>query len=173
MFVFQVLRHKFTCKQQPFWAVTTFNISNTDESKWVTLPQPDNSISFFECIKNESEKFWSNTLPNKSIYGFQIQQDTKWRPRLSDRELQRFENACGFPFPTPLRNFYKTMNGLTKQGINLYGNNGTPHTYRSVFYSFPDDMQLIQDQIDWIYEATSIKKEDLQSLGVSRIFPVY
>jgi hypothetical protein len=140
---------------------------------WVKLPEPDDSISFFEAIKSESEKFWADTLPSKGIYGFQIQQDSKWRPGLSDTELQEFEKAVGFSFPTSLWNLYKTMNGLTKPGINLYGSSGIPPTFRPVFYSYPDNLPLIKAQIDWIYEATSIKKEDLESLEVSRIFPVF
>ena len=154
--------------------MAAFNLfKKKDNIDWVTLPQPDDSISFFETIKNESEIFWADISPNKGIYGFQIQQDSKWRQGLSDTKLQEFENSIGFSFPTPLRNFYKTMNGLTKQGINLYGNDGTPPALRSVFYSYPGDIQLIQEQVDWIYEATSVKKEDLENLEVSRIFPVY
>jgi len=34
-----------------------------------------------------------DTSPNKSIYGFQIQQGTKWRQGLSDTELHEFENS--------------------------------------------------------------------------------
>ena len=151
----------------------SFNLFKKDKIDWVTLPQPDDSISFFETIKKESEIFWTDTSPNKSIYGFQIQQDTKWKQGLSDTELNEFEKAFDFSFPTPLRNFFKTMNGLTKQGVNLYGNDGTLYTFRSVFYSYPDDMQLIQEQIDGIYGATSVNKQDLESLEVSRIFPVY
>ena len=153
--------------------MTAFNLFKKDKIDWVTLPQPDDSISFFETIKRESEKFWMDTSPNKSIYGFQIQQSTKWRQGLSDTELKEFENSIGFSFPTPLRNFYKTMNGLTKQGISLYGNDGTPSTLRPVFYSYPDDTQLIKEQIDWIYEATSVKKKYLENVEVSRIFPIY
>ena len=154
--------------------MAAFNLfKKKDSIDWVTLPQPDDSASFFETIKKESESFWANTSPNKSIYGFQIQQDSKWQQGLTDIELQEFENSFGFSFPTSLRNFYKTMNGLTKQGLNLYGNDGTPNAFRSVFYTYPDDIQLIQEQIDWIYEATSVKKEDLEHLEVSRIFPVY
>ena len=74
---------------------------------------------------------------------------------------------------SPLWNFYKTMNGLTKPGINLYGNSGTPPAFRPVFYSYPDDLQLIKKNIDWIYEATSVRREELEGLGVSRIFPVF
>ncbi|MCO5238380.1 MAG: SMI1/KNR4 family protein [Chitinophagaceae bacterium] len=154
--------------------MAAFNLfRKKDNIDWVTLPQPDDTVSFFETVKKESEIFWADTSPNKGIYGFQIQQDSKWRQGLNDTELQEFENSIGFSFPTPLRNFYKTMNGLTKQGINLYGNNGTQPAFRSVFYSYPDDLKLIQEQIEWIYEATSVKKEDLESLNVSRIFPVY
>jgi hypothetical protein len=121
--------------------MAAFNLFKKKENiDWVTLPQPDDSLSFFETIKKESEIFWNDTNPNKSNYGFQIQQDTKWREGLTDTELQEFENSFGFSFPTPLLNFYKTMNGSTKQGINIYGNDGTPHAFRSVFYSYPDDI---------------------------------
>ena len=154
--------------------MAAFNLfKKKDNIDWVTLPEPDDSISFFEIIKSESEKFWVDTSLNKGIYGFQIQQDSKWRHELSDTELQAFENCLGFSFPTPLRNFYKTMNGLTKQGINLYGNDRTQPTLRSVFYSYPDDLNLIQDQIDWIYQGIFVKREDIEHLGASKIFPIY
>ncbi len=153
--------------------MTAFNLFKKDNIDWITLPEPNDSLTFFEAIKKKSEIFWADTIPNKGVYGFQIQQDTKWRQGLNNTELQEFENTIGFSFPIPLRNFYKTMNGLTKQGINLYGNDGMPSAFRSVFYSFPDDIQLIQEQIGWIYEATSVKKEDVENLELSRIFPVY
>ncbi len=101
--------------------MAAFNLFKRKKIDWVTLPQPDDSISFFETIKKESEIFWADTSPNKGIYGFQTQQDSKWRQGLSNAQLQEFENSIGFSFPTPLWSFYKTMNGLTKKGINLYG----------------------------------------------------
>jgi len=149
------------------------NIFKKDEPDWITLPQPDDSISFFETIKLKSEKYWADILPSRHIYGFQVQKDTKWRPGLSDNEITDFENSMGFTFPNPLRNFYKEMNGLTKKGINLYGDDGTVYAFRSLFYSYPEDMPLIQEQIDWIYEATSITRQHLAELGVSKIFPIY
>lgn len=153
--------------------MAAFNLFKRDKIDWVTLPEPDDSLSFFKTIKTESEKFWIDAFPNKGVYGFQIQQGTTWRPGLSDTELQEFEKAVGFTFSSPLHNFYKTMNGLTKPGINLYGNSGTPPAFLPLFYSYPDDLQLIHDQTNWIYEATSVRKEDLEGLEVSRIFPVY
>src|SRR5687768_13373501 len=134
--------------------MASFNLfKKRDNIDWVTLPAPDDLTFLFETIKLKSEMFWIDTSLNKRIYGFQIAQATKWRKGLNNRELEEFENCLGFSFPTPLRNFYKTMNGLTNPGINLYGNDGTPPTSRAVFYSYPDDLNLIQDQIDTICEA--------------------
>lgn len=139
----------------------------------ITFPPPDDSISFFETIKIESENLWGHTALNKRSYGFQIQPGTKWQQGLNTEDLLEFENHLGFSLPMPLQNFYKTMNGHTKPGINIYGNDGTAPAFRPVFYSYPDDIQLIQEQIDWIYEATSVKQQDLENLEISRIFPVY
>ena len=124
-------------------------------------------------MKNESEKFWHDIVPNKHVYGYQVQQGCKWRPGLNDNEIQEFEKSMNMPFPESLRNFYKAMNGLTKQGINVYGNSGTPPTFRPFFYSYPDDLELIKEQINSIYDSISVKKEDLENLNISRIFPVY
>jgi len=143
-----------------------------EKPPFVTLPPPNNSLSFFESIKRESEIYWAETKPSLGISGFQIQQHTIWREGLNEVGLREFERAINMVFPTPLRNFYSVMNGLTKAGINLYGNNGTPFSYRPVFYSYPDDIALINEQIDWIYEATSVNKELLGN-SISRIFPIY
>ena len=79
----------------------------------------------------------------------------------------------GFSFPAPLWNFYKTMNGLTKPGSNLYGNDGTLPVFRPLFYAFPDNIPLIKEQIECIYAATCIKEKELKGLGISKIFPVF
>jgi hypothetical protein len=152
--------------------MTAFNLFKRTKIDWVTLPDPDDSISFFETIKTESEKFWADTLPNEKLYGFQIQQGTKWKQGLNDTQLKEFENVLGVSLPTPLRNFYQTMNGLTKKGINVFGNDGTAPTYHPIFYSFPDDIDLIHEQIDWVCEATDIDRKDLNDLQVSRLVPI-
>lgn len=153
--------------------MSIFNKFKRTGIKWVTLPQPDDSIQFFQIIKEESEKYWTETSPNNDIYGFQIQQGTKWRQGLKEDDLKEFEKTMGFSFPTPLRDYYKTMNGLTKKGVNVYGKDGTTYSYRSVFYSYPDDVILIKEYIKWIYEATSVKEDELKNAGISRIFPIY
>ena len=153
--------------------MSIFNFFKKQEPDWVTLPKPDDSIAFFETIKLESEKFWLDAFVDKRLYGFQIQPGTKWRPGLTDKQIEEFERVMGVSFPTPLRNFYMTMNGLTKPGINVYGNTGTPPAYQSVLYSFPEDINVITEKIEWIYEATCVKEIDLKGLGISKIFPVF
>ncbi len=143
------------------------------EFNYVRLPFPDDSLSYFEGLKTVSELYWEETTPNNSIYGYQIMQHSKWRPGLHDEEILNFEKALGLPFPNALRNFYKTMNGLTKPGINIYGNDGTPFAYYPLFYSYPEDLELIKERIEWIYSANTITKEQLEVSGISRIFPIY
>ena len=67
---------------------------------FITLPTPDNTISYFQTIKNLSEEYWSITQPNKNVYGFQIQENTIWKPGLSDTDLQKFQDVIGFHFPS-------------------------------------------------------------------------
>ena len=138
----------------------------------ITLPTPDNTIYYFQTIKNLSEQYWSVTQPNKNIYGFQIQENTIWNPGLSDADLQEFQDAIGFTFPEPLKNFYKVMNGLSKPGINLYGSDGTKPILNPVFYSYPKDLEEIKNLIKWIYDANLVLENDLSELNISRIFPV-
>lgn len=139
---------------------------------FMNLPSPDDSLSFFEHIKKESERYWIETSPNLDVYGHQIQQGSKWKPGLTDLQISAFENDLGFVFPQPLKDFYKTMNGLNKPGVNVYGSDGHPLSYTPVFYSFPDDLSIIKNKIDWIYEATSVTEVYLQQNDISRIFPV-
>jgi hypothetical protein len=150
-----------------------FQVFKKHEPEFIKLPQPDDSISFFETIKIESEKYWEETTINTGIYGFQIQPYSKWKPGLNDKALLEFEEALGFKFPLPLWNFYKTMNGLTQPGINIYGNDSTSAAFRPVFYSYPEDLNVINEYINWILEANNITKDELDNQGISQIFPVF
>ncbi|RVU00520.1 SMI1/KNR4 family protein [Mucilaginibacter limnophilus] len=143
-----------------------------DKIDFITLPAPDNTTLYFQQIKILSEQYWSVNQPNENIYGFQIQQNTIWKPGLSDADLLRFQNIIGFVFPEPLKNFYKVMNGLSKPGINLYGNDGTTPTFSPVFYSYPQDINSIKELIKWFLEANLISKNEMLQLKVSRIFPI-
>src|SRR5688572_18202983 len=135
----------------------------------MTLPPPSDDADFFITIKELSNKFWETASINQVIYGFQIQRGTKWKEGLTNKQLQEFESILGFTFPNPLRNYYTTMNGLDKPGINIYGNSGHSYTYRPVFYSYPGDLRIIKEYIDSIFEANQTDEEKLKSIGASRV----
>ena len=133
----------------------------------------DTKISSFEKIKTLSEEKWKN-LELEECWGFQIQKNSKWKDGLSENELNEFENQLGFKFPESLKNFYRTMNGLNKPGINISGNlkNEIP-TFRSTFYSFPNDLELIKEKIDWILDSNNITEQDLIDGKAPFIFPFF
>ena len=95
--------------------------------------------------------------------GIKFSQNQSGKKGLSEEQLQEFEKVMGFEFPLPLRNFYLTMNGLDKPCINVYGNSGEDAAFQPIFYSFPDDLDLIKENIDWIYKKN---KTDLHLLWI-------
>jgi hypothetical protein len=136
------------------------------------LPKPVNTLEYFEQIKILSEKQWKQIKIDKSLFGFQIQPNSKWKKGLSETEIKDFEKEMGFEFPSPLRNFYLTMNGLDKKAINVYGDSGEAAELYPLFYSFPDDLEIIKEKIDWIYKQNKIDAAKMQKQKISRIFPV-
>lgn len=137
------------------------------------LPKPDNSIAFFESLKQESEKYWSFKSLDHSIYGFQVQPFSKWKPGLDEQQLIEFEKTIGFEFPGDLKNFYRTMNGLDLPGINIHGGQPISNSFEYLFYSYPDQLSAIKSVVEWIYHENGIKEKELRPQGASRIFPIY
>ena len=104
----------------------------------------DNSVSSFEFIKQQSEQYWEH-IELKICWGFQIQEGSKWKKGLSEQQLLDFQRELGMTFPESLKNFYRTMNGLDKPGIN--NNGGEEETeYGPTFYSYPDDISAIKNK---------------------------
>lgn len=134
------------------------------------LPWPDDSVTFFEAFKHVSEQYWETVVLDPETYGYQIQPGSKWKKGLTNTELFTFEKEVGFSFPEPLKNFYRVMNGLDRPGIYIADNK---IDYQPQFYSFPDDLDLLRNMINWIYDANSVNADGLLSSGISRIFPVY
>ncbi|HTL82757.1 MAG TPA: SMI1/KNR4 family protein [Bacteroidia bacterium] len=144
-----------------------------DNPDKITLPLPSDDPAFFTALKELSEEFWEAIEIDNGLYGFQIQPGSKWKKGLTDEEIAAFEKELGTKFPSSLRNFYKTMNGLDKQGINVYGDSGEPHAFYPVFYSYPEDLEIIKEYIAWIFEANQTDEQKLKLAGASRIFPVF
>ena len=149
-----------------------FKIFKSNKPDWLELPQPDDSIDYFLKIKKISDQYWSDLSINNTIYGFQVQFDSKWRSGLSEEQINNFENEVGIPFPTSLRNYYKSMNGLTKPGINVFASDGNIPAYHPIYYSYPDDIKIILEMIAWIYDENKVNKEILAQNNISRIFPI-
>ncbi|CAN5304051.1 hypothetical protein BH09BAC5_BH09BAC5_23350 [soil metagenome] len=139
----------------------------------VHLPKPVQTIEYFERVKALSEKLWKQIKIDHSYFGFQIQPLSKWKKGLTENELNQFEIEMGFIFPLPLRNFYLTMNGIDKKAINVYGDSDEPSEFQVVLYSFPEDLALIKEKIDWIYKENKTNLVNLKKIKASRIFPVY
>jgi hypothetical protein len=129
-------------------------------------------INTFTEIKKLTEELWEKkTLAE--IYGYQFQPKTKWKPGLSDGEIAAFEKAAGFEFPEILRDYYTVMNGIDKESVNIYGNNGYAYTYSKMLYSYPEDIKLLEDLTQMIYDENYIEKDHIGERNISRIFPVY
>ena len=145
-----------------------FKIIKTPVS--IKIPTPDDEMTFFEDFKKISELYWDKIQLKAGVYGYQIQCGSRWKKGLEDAELLKFEEAMGYPFPEPLKRFYSNMNGLDRPEINI---SGESPVFEPKFYSFPDDLDLIMEMIDWIYKRNSISHSEILTSGISWIFPVY
>ncbi|WP_379968156.1 SMI1/KNR4 family protein [Epilithonimonas sp. UC225_85] len=126
----------------------------------------DNSLESFELIKQKSEAHWLKKELDV-CWGYQIQKGTTWRKGLSEKELEDFQNLINIKFPQSLKNFYLTMNGLDKLGINVNGGEEKP-TFYPTFYSYPEDIAIIKEQIEiaFSYNSQELAKN-------TKIFPYF
>lgn len=126
----------------------------------------ETSIESFELIKQRSEEYWRNKELDL-CWGYQIQKNTTWRKGLSEKELDNFQSVLNIKFSQSLKNFYLTMNGLDKPGININGGESKP-SFHPTFYSYPEDIPIIQDQIEiaFSYNTKELTKN-------SKIFPYF
>jgi hypothetical protein len=171
-----VLRIKFSAVRQ-FSA--SKSASSPSAKPLATIQQPimtkseykklDNSITSFELIKQKSEQYWER-IDLDACWGFQIQQKSKWKQGLTQQQIEDFQRQLGIQFPESLINYYKTMNGLDKPGLN---NNGgeSEIQFGPTFYSYPDDVEKIKSQIDWILKDNSVTKEVTAKLNLPAIVP--
>lgn len=129
----------------------------------------DCSISSFQFIKWESEKYWEK-VDLDVCWGFQIQEGSKWKKGLSETQLEDFQKNLGIVFSEPLKNYYRTMNGLDKPGLNNNGGEGEIE-FGTTFYSYPDDIERMKSQIEWIFEENNVTEEVINTQNVPSIIP--
>jgi len=130
----------------------------------------DNSLASFEFIKRESEKYWES-IELELCWGYQIQQGSRWKQGLVEQQLADFQQQVGVQFSESLKNYYRTMNGLDKPGLDTCGGEGEVE-FGPTFYSYPDDVARIKDYIAWVIEDNHVAKEAAHSL-VPAVFPYY
>lgn len=130
----------------------------------------DNSLVSFELIKRESEKYWES-IELELYWGYQIQQGSRWKQGLTEQQLADFQQQVGIQFSESLKNYYRTMNGLDKPGLDTCGGEGEVE-FGPTFYSYPEDVARIKDYIAWVSEDNHVAKEAANSL-VPAVFPYY
>jgi hypothetical protein len=129
-------------------------------------------INAFIEIKQLSEELWDKKIP-EGIYGYQFQPGTKWKNGLSGNEISAFEKAMGFDFPEVLRDYYSVMNGVDRESVNVFRESGCAYTYSKMLYGYPEDIRLLEDLTQLIYDENYIEKDSMKEKNISRIFPVY
>ncbi|MGL4609138.1 MAG: SMI1/KNR4 family protein [Trueperaceae bacterium] len=127
---------------------------------------------FFRTFKKKSENFWETIEIDPTLYGFQIHQNTKWLPGLAKNEIASYEKELGFKFPEIYKEFLSCMNGTDKSSVNIYGESGEEYQYAPGYYSFPKDLEVVEEQIGWIYEACEITKEEVEEKQLPHIIPI-
>ncbi len=127
---------------------------------------------FFIWLNKNSEAYWKITDINRSIYGFQIQQGTKWLKGLKASEISEYERIMGFKFPEVFKLFLKHMNGTDKPTINIYAESGEPYRYSVGFLSYPRDLEVVKAQIAWILESFQITPEAVEQQDIPHIIPI-
>jgi hypothetical protein len=137
-----------------------------------SLQSPDNSDEFFPWLKKVSEEYWESVEINRGIFGFQIQQGTRWLPGLSDEEVADYEKEMGFSFPEIYKIYLRHMNGTDKPTINIYGECGEPYRYASGYYSYPEDLDAVKGTIKWIHDDFGVTTEFIEENKIPRIMPI-
>lgn len=107
-----------------------------------------------------------------NVWGYQIQNNSKWNPGLSVEILGSFQEELETEFPQSLKNFYLTMNGLDKLGINVGDGSESPN-YHPTFYSYPNDTEIIKSQINWVHEANEFKERPNHQNTIPFVFPFF
>ena len=135
------------------------------------LQFPENPNIFFSWLRKLSEKVWENIELQEGVFGLQTQKQTKWVEGLPEEEIEEYESELGFAFPEIYKIYLKNMNGTDKSAVNIYGN-GENVAYAPNYYSFPQDLEIVKDRIQWIYKEFLIDEEDVRRRKIPHIIPI-
>lgn len=108
---------------------------------------------------------WSTQSIDPNVYGFQIQQGTRWNPGLTDEMVSEYENILGVRFPHDFRKFLRTMNGTDLPTLNVYGSCGEPFRQSVGVYAYPRDIEVVRQRIEDVLRNRAEISADLAYQG--------
>lgn len=129
----------------------------------------DDSIKSFKLIKTLSEERWRDIEHLSSNHGGKRVKGLKWKRGLTESEIEDFEDQLGYTFPEVLKNFYRVMNGLAIIDENFTEEEEYPF-YQKLFRSYPDDINLIKENVEFEFKSFNISKEDIETKKIPMIF---
>jgi hypothetical protein len=133
---------------------------------------------FFIDFKQKTEILWSQAVINESLYGFQIQRDTRWNPGLTDSQITDYEMKVQGRFPDDFRQMLRVMNGTDLPTLNIYGSSDLPPNTHVSVYTYPRDLQIIEYLISKIHKVKNEIIEVLSEQGytlepTAALIPIY
>ena len=140
------------------------------------MTMPD--IDLFVAFKSACEEKWARISIKDTVWGFQIQPQTRWNPGLTDEAIAQYQNAITIPFHPDLKTFLKCMNGTDIPAIDVRGTSGEPPRFAPGFYSYPRDLELVTARIEMVSHCKAQLTVTLAEQGFhlpvdAKLMPVY
>jgi hypothetical protein len=107
-------------------------------------------IDSFLKFKTVSEAKWRNASIGNTVWGLQIQAQTRWNPGLTEEMITHYEISLSASFHPDSKTFLRCMNGTDLPGINVFGSSGEPPHFAPTFYSYPRDLERIRANLEYV-----------------------
>lgn len=120
---------------------------------------------FLSELKRRTESHWKDLQLNQHVYGFQFQPGTKWNPGLPEDRIKEYEVALNVRFPRDFMAFLRSMNGTDLPTLNIFGSSGEPPQQSPGVYSYPRDLEIVQQRIRTIHEDRNETRDALAEQG--------
>jgi hypothetical protein len=133
---------------------------------------------FLAAFKHSTEKNWSERSVDPTVYGFQMQQGTRWNPGLPDETITEYESDLRVRFPHEFRALLRALNGTDLPTLNVYGYCGEPLRRATGVYSYPRDIELVRWRIHDVLKNRLPISDDLAEQGFTlpvdaKFVPIY
>jgi hypothetical protein len=132
----------------------------------------------FKDIKYKAEKNFKTIKIRNDVWGFQIQQNTKFIKGISRKNIDELQLLFGFDFPWDYREMLLIIGGLDTEEISIDPDGEDEVEFHDFFYQYPRDIEKIQHVLEDIKTNIMFAEETLTEAGfdVSKIvgfIPIY